>query len=361
MSLSAAGLRYLCLTDKFQLETDIDTWWSRIVGDRTTWGPGFDGWDPALTMDLNVYRRFGRLEEFDAVFLSHSYSSLAVRHTPPSAAFLGNKPTVVLLHEVLAVEEFDPFRTRSPICDVSAIDIVLHAYAESEMDPYYASRAKARVDDGKSRLATQTIEHVQHHVRSDLFSTPETGDTPRDIDVLLVGRCHTPLYPLRARWAQLIKDEHWKSALHFETPYGRQHTWTDAERSKQQQDYANVLKRARIVLCCSSYWRYMLGKYTEIAASGAFIISDVPTHMPLEFIENMGVVSAQMTDEELVQVVNGWLEASDESRSHAAHLGEYVRGHMGMQDFWAKVDNAVMRWKTGYEGTAVTAAPSGIK
>jgi hypothetical protein len=358
MSLSAAGLNYLCLTDKVQLESDIDTWWSRIVGDRIMWGPGFDGWDPALTMELNLYKRFGKLEEFDAVFLSHSYSSLNVRHTPPSAAFLGNKPTVVLLHEVLAVEAFEPSGTRAPICDVSTIDIVLHAYVESEMDPYYASRAKARIAEGKSRLANQTIEHLQHHVRSDLFSPPENGDNARDIDVLLVGRCHTPLYPLRARWAQLIKDGHWKSALHFETPYGRQHTWTDTERRTQQQDYADVLKRAHIVLCCSSHWRYMLGKYTEIASSGAFIISDVPTHMPLEFIENMGVVSAQMTNEELVQVVNDWLKASDERRGRTVRLGEYVRGNMNMRDFWQKVDNTVMRWKIVYEGIV---APSVIK
>lgn len=343
---ASRGLRYLCLTDRYQLEADIDTWWTRIVGDRTIWGPDLQGWDPQRTLDQNLVRRFGALEGFDAVFLSHAFSTCGAKYAPPSPAVMAGKPTVVFLHEVLDVERFEHPGHRPMICDVSRIDIVLHAYAESEMDPYYRARSLALARETDGRLARQAIEHLPHHVRCDLFFPPADGDAARDIDVLLVGRCDHPpgLYPLRARWAQLIRDGHWSNAVHVPTPYGRQERWSAAERRAQERTFADLLRRARIVLSCSSHWRYMLGKFTEIPACDAFLISDVPTHLPQPFVQNMGVVSTEMSDAELVEIVDYWLRNAGERRRRAVVLGAYVREHLSMTMFWTRVDDAVVRW-----------------
>ncbi|MGB5705580.1 MAG: glycosyltransferase, partial [Arenicellales bacterium] len=222
------------------------------------------------------------------------------------------------------------------------------AYTETEMDSFYTLRSLAQTKSSASRLSQQLISYLPHHVRCDIYSPPEEINSIRDIDVLLVGRCHKSLYPLRARWARLVHENRWTNAVHFAVPYGLKEKWTESERIHQQQEYANLLSRARIVLSCSSHWRYMLGKFTEIAASGSFLISDVPTHLPIEFSNNMGIVSNQMSDSELIEVVNYWLNNTQERERRTNRLGVFVRGQMDMRWFWKKVDDAVLRWKQAY-------------
>ncbi len=350
----ADPLRYLCLTSRLQLETSLDTWWSRMVGTRVIWGPGLEGWDSTTSVDENLRRRFGALTEFDGVVLSDAFTDAraAQPYAPPSPELLGARPTIAFVPHTRDIYEFNfgP-RGRSRILD--GVDVVLHPYSTAEMDVYLADRTQQILGNAKSRAAQQLFRHLPHHVRTDLFFPPSAGDSGRDIDVLLVGRCHAPLYPLRARWARLISEGQFVNAVHYPAPYGEKWRWSEAEREKHLETYAGLLRRARIVLTCSSHWRYMVGKYTEIAASGAFIIADAASQIPRAFIENMGLVGEMFNrDHHLVDAVNFWLQEVDEREKRAAQLTDLVRKNYAMDAFWMKVDAAVQDWRTGITSAA---------
>lgn len=351
MTIREPALRYLCLSSKSYLDLSTDMWWTRLVGDRTVWGYDLEGWNNARSMDDNLRHRFGDLRDFDAVFLSNSFTfgdCHGKTWAAPTLAMLGDRPAVSFIHELVDVQQYDPERRRWPRCNFYDVDIVLHAYSEAELDCYYRQRERGRLGHFWSkfpRLGSQYFAHIPHHVRTDIFSPPPVGVAGRDIEVLLVGRHHADLYPLRARWARLIRAGHWKSAVHVEPPHGMLCEWKDAKMEKQQRDYADHLRRARIVLSCSSHWRYMLQKFTEIAASGAFLVSDVPSGAPSEYIEHMGVVSNTMTDAQLVAIVNGWLGDTTGREQRAARLAASQRERWSVAGFWKQVDAAVRSWR----------------
>jgi glycosyltransferase involved in cell wall biosynthesis len=363
MSTDSAPLRYLILTTRSQLEGDLDTWLTRMVGDRPMWGPGLPGWDDACTPDENLRRRYGRLEDFDAVFLSFSYTfgDPFGRHwPPPSVAYLGDKPSVGFVHEVRHVVPYEAvWPWRPPTCGLEGLDVVLHPYDEAELDFYRLDNERVRLAKGDAlrlgrerpgvqanaaRLRRQIFVQVPHHVRTDIFAPPAGGDDARDIDVLLVGRTRPDVYPLRGRWERLLARGQWKNAVHFGTRYSYKSAWTEEERLAQQTEYANLLRRARIVLSCSSFWRYMLQKFTEIPATGAFLVSDVPTGAPPELVENMGIVTMGMSDAELIEVVDHWLRSNEERTRRASRLGAFVRQRFDMANFWRAADAATRRW-----------------
>lgn len=332
------------------MEVDIDSWFARLIDGMPVWGPGFPGWDDSLTVEGNLRGRFLEKPDIDAIFLSHVFTTnhAGGRLPPPNLSWLSGVPTICFQHEVRAVEHYDP-RNRGFTCSVEGIDIVLYPYNEAEIDPFEGDRELARVRNPKGRHAHQIFRRVPHHVRTDLFHPAPDGEVARDLDIVLVGRAHDSLYPLRYRWSRLIAESRWKNAVHVPTLYGQKAKWTEEERQAEVQRYIGFLHRAKIVLSCTSYWRYMLAKFNEIAACGAFIVSDVAVHMPQAFIDNIGIVSNDMRDAELVEVVDGWLGADVERERRAAALSTYVRENFNNNQFWAKVDQAVMDWRKSWK------------
>jgi hypothetical protein len=88
----------------------------------------------------------------------------------------------------------------------------------------------------------------------------------------------------------------------------------------------------------------MLQKFTEIPATGAFLVSDVPTGAPPELVENMGIVTMGMSDAELIEVVDHWLRSNEERTRRASRLGAFVRQRFDMANFWRAADAATRRW-----------------
>ncbi|MCI5043576.1 MAG: glycosyltransferase [Aquisalinus sp.] len=325
---------------------DIDSWFARLINDKPIWGPGFPGWNDSLDAEANLRSRYPTGADFDAIFLSHVFTTnhAGGRLSPPKLNWLGGIPTVSFQHEVRAVEQYDT-QKRGFTCSVGEVDVVLYPYNEAEIDPFEADRELARIRAPRSRHAHQIFRRIPHHVRTDIFRPPSGGNAVRDLDVVLVGRAHESLYPLRYRWSRLIAEKRWHNAVHVPTLYGQQATWTATERQAEVERYIGFLQRAKIVVSCTSHWRYMLAKFNEIAACGAFIISDVATHMPQTFIDNIGIVSSHMRDTELVEVVNGWLAADEERERRTEILSNYVRANNDVSCFWDQVDRAVLDWR----------------
>ena len=77
-------------------------------------------------------------------------------------------------------------------------------------------------------------------------------------------------YPFRERLANLIKTK--KIPGHIRpTPV----CWV-GDPQKEVVSYAEHLKNARIVLCCTSKWKYALGKQIEAAMAGCVVATDMP-------------------------------------------------------------------------------------
>ena len=99
----------------------------------------------------------------------------------------------------------------------------------------------------------------------------------RDIDILISGarKNHKQwVYPVRNWLAKVLpkigKQEGIK--IHFQKHPG----YFPNDDRNYEQEYANLLNRAKIATGGSSHWRLPLKKLYEIPASGAILLSDIP-------------------------------------------------------------------------------------
>jgi hypothetical protein len=149
----------------------------------------------------------------------------------------------------------------------------------------------------------------------------------RPIPVLLTGVTSPEVYPLRNRFAQLIRTGKIPGVI-------RRHPGNrlkSHDRCQQQYaDYRQQLAQAKIVLCCSSSYRYPLAKFVEAFASGAAVIGDMPDDRL--FQDTLGKYLIQIhpntPDPTITATVKHWLKPNNaEELQQRAHAGyEMVRG-----------------------------------
>jgi len=167
------------------------------------------------------------------------------------------------------------------------------------------------------------VEVIHHCAESAVFGAARRSWRGRDIPVVLTGTIGREHYPLRARW----RDLQGKVSVAIGTPvhcHARPpHLAKNlAEANQYVQEYADLLGRAKVVLGCSSRYRYALARFPEAAAAGAVHVSDMPDDDV--FRDGLGKhiveVDPEANDAELVGAVRTAMEDDGglEERSEAA-------------------------------------------
>lgn len=140
------------------------------------------------------------------------------------------------------------------------------------------------------------FHHVPHHIDPTIFF--DRGE--KNIDILLAGILAAKIYPFRARLAKMAHDGLFRKHrfVHYKHPGYR-----ITNPAAQLDRFASYLSRAKIVLTCSSSFKYALAKYPEIMACGSAVAGDIPNERQSWFEKNMIVLSEDMTNRQIVDLI----------------------------------------------------------
>jgi hypothetical protein len=131
-----------------------------------------------------------------------------------------------------------------------------------------------------------------------------------EYDVLLGGATGSIHYPLRNRYLNIINKLNNKGykCLYMKHP-GYDHK--DSFTNKYLIEYAKNINKSKIVLACSSKWKYRLGKYIEIPmCAKAVLCGDLPYDKTDDYSYVIEVTN-DMTDEEIINKISYYLINED--------------------------------------------------
>jgi hypothetical protein len=196
---------------------------------------------------------------------------------------------------------------------INNISIFLQTYAY-EMDLYHSSFSYNRV-----------ISHLPTSAEPLIFYPPLAlnSDIPpiRDINVLVVGARNRFVYPIRTRLAEMIKKGLIKNGYVHDHP-GYSLSNSSLEKTEEQtRTYAALLRRAKIVIVDSLRYGHAISKYSEVPLSGCLVLGDIPAERENEFRRYVVEISTNMTDNEIVSIINYWI-AHDSEREIRAAAGQ---------------------------------------
>lgn len=155
------------------------------------------------------------------------------------------------------------------------------------------------------------LVHLLHCADHETFAPSGMPLASRTTACLLSGVQSPEIYPLRARFAKLLRSGAIPGVIR---PHPGYRLETEAANVQQYRDYAGQLRTARISLCCSSRHRYPLAKYVEAMAAGCAVVGDMPDDP--EFRETLGrhilQVDPSWPDARIAAFINDWLARPDE-------------------------------------------------
>lgn len=253
-----------------------------------------------MNIEENIQYRFGSAGYFDVVYILGGYGTREIR------SISRYSPIMVREHECWG------YRCLLPMID-NNISIFLQTYAY-EIDLYHRSFSYNRV-----------IAHSPTSAEPLIFYPPLAlnSDTPpvRDLDVLVIGARHHFVYPIRTRVAEMIKTGLIKNSYVHEHPGYTLLNKSLEQTEEQTRTYAALLRRAKIVVVDSLRYSHAVSKYTEVPLSGCLVLGDIPTERENEFRRYIVSISMNMTDSEIISIINYWI-THDRERETRAIVGQ---------------------------------------
>lgn len=128
-----------------------------------------------------------------------------------------------------------------------------------------------------------------------VFSVAARPWEERDIDILLTGNIGLEHYPLRYKFAEIINAGNLPGKCHIHSHPG---SWAESveDADNKLREFANLLGRSKISLCCSSKHKYPLAKYVESAMAGCRVVGDMPDDPPDEYLQFVHPVNTSWFD-----------------------------------------------------------------
>ena len=137
----------------------------------------------------------------------------------------------------------------------------------------------------------------------------------KEYDVLFVGVSAATIYPLRMRLYNIVK----KIPNHkiLEHPGYKLST---EEVNAQIVNYAEEINKAKVVVSCSSAYKYALAKYSEIPACRSFMVADIPGERVDFFRKFIGEIHEDYSDDKIKDIITFWVN-EDEQREKMTDIG----------------------------------------
>lgn len=157
------------------------------------------------------------------------------------------------------------------------------------------------------------LKHIPHSAEKYFFHDYKL---PKDRDVLLTGIVGLSKYPFRNRLLNLLKHPRLKK---YKCEYLSPNRGIK-DVDDQCIDFSKQMNRTKVVLSCSSEFKYVLAKYIETPMSHTFHLSDRPDERGEFFDQFMDYIEMEMSDDEIVDKIIYWVE-HDEEREKKVDLG----------------------------------------
>lgn len=213
-----------------------------------------------------------------------------------------HKPDLVVWYKPLAMPGFD--RVTAPRClrynEMWAIEHTAEEIEKSGSGLIICHHAN---DIPNYRhMKKQRFFHNPHCAEKTIF---KNYGQKKDIDVMLTGTLSTwsSTYPFRNRLHRIMNEQLIPAGLicHVQKHPG----YSIKNVGSQVATYARLLNRAKIVLTCSSRYKYALAKYSEVPLCRAVLGADIPEENQDWYKSWILHVDPCMTDKEIVEQIRG--------------------------------------------------------
>lgn len=161
--------------------------------------------------------------------------------------------------------------------------------------------------------------HIPQTAEPRLYSA-STPHKSRPINMLLTGTISSEHYPLRVRLKSLIEQGKLPGAKIRNHP-----GYVIRDAPMQTVDYARHLAQTKIVLACTSRWRYALGKHVESMMAGCAVVSDMPDDHIFEGTLGRHIIRIDPSwpDDRIVDHIKWWVDRPTELQQ-LARAGQQV-------------------------------------
>jgi glycosyltransferase involved in cell wall biosynthesis len=157
----------------------------------------------------------------------------------------------------------------------------------------------------KMNIPNVKFVYVGHCAEKTIF---KNYNIPKEYDILLAGALGSYHYPLRVKFFKILSHLEKKYRCHIHPHPG--YDLLDAYTNKYQKEMAIAINKSKIVLTCSSKWKYRLGKYVEIPMCGSVICSDLPYDKFSDYNHVIEVTNS-MTTQEIFNKISYYLDNED--------------------------------------------------
>ena len=239
------------------------------------WGRGWKGYDNNLTVEQNLDKK----DKYDAVI---AYKPLELKD------FKNIKPLKCLRYN----EMYNIELTLKEIRESGAQLVICH-----HMNNYEQYR--------KKNIPKVKFVYVGHGAEKTIF---RNYNLKKEYDITLIGVLSKKNYPLRDKFLKLmpILKKKYKCHIHSHPGYRLK----DAHTDKYLIDYAKTIAKSKIVLSCSSKFKYRLGKYVEVPMCQTVLCADKPddTADDYDFLID---INDKMSTDEIITKLDYYLEHPD--------------------------------------------------
>ena len=242
-------------------------------------GPGWPGYNNEEDVQENIDRLFPRCE-FDLVI---AYKPLEMKSFS-DIRFLKCLRYNEMYNKSITIKEITQSKANWVIC---------HHYND-----YVEYR---KIFENFSLFPIKFI-NIPHSANEIIFK--DYGE--KKYDVLLAGSLEAQYYPLRKKFIDVIKELNRDGirALIYEHPG---YELGGASKNKATIEFAKIISASKIVLTCSSKFKYRLGKYIEVPMCKSVLAADIPDDQQAEFGKFILELNLDMSIEEICDKIKNCL------------------------------------------------------
>jgi spore maturation protein CgeB len=145
------------------------------------------------------------------------------------------------------------------------------------------------------------VENIPRLVETSIFR--DFGEK-KIYDLLLIGHTNRNVYPFRCRLGDIVKSRVFNKYVKSTV---RHPGYEIASPMKVQENFSREINKAKIVITCSSKFKYALSKYVEVPRSHALLAADLPDERHSFYSSYMLVLDPNDSDASICSALLYWL------------------------------------------------------